>query len=117
MSDDVQLTYGTADSDAPVTRRDFERALRHLNMSDMDLRDGVLQILARVIALTDELVRRIDRVEPEPAPPNTPAATATDTIEAAVAGTLGAAVRNVRAHDAAQPTRVVLDTGGDKYAV
>ncbi|HEY0254335.1 MAG TPA: hypothetical protein VGC41_22560 [Kofleriaceae bacterium] len=109
-------TYGTAAPDAPVTRADFERALRHLNMSDHELRDAVLQLAARVVALTDELTRRIDHVEPDPAPPGTPAAPATTTIENSVGAHLAEALRNVRVGDAAQPTRVSLDLGGDKYA-
>lgn len=108
--------YGTAAPDAPVSRADFERALRHLNMSDHELRDAVLQLAARVVALTDELTRRIDRVEPDPAPPGTPAAPPTMTIEQAIGSHLAEALRNVRVGDAAQPTRVSLDLGGDKYA-
>jgi len=108
--------FGTATLDAPVTRRDFERALRHLNMSDHELRDAVLQLAARVVALTDELTRRIDGVEPDPAPPGTPAAAATSTVEVSVGAQLAEALRNVRIGDAAQPTRVSLDLGGDKYA-
>ena len=37
-------TYGTAGDDAPVTRRDLERALRNLNATDLELRDAVLQL-------------------------------------------------------------------------
>ncbi|MFT3696603.1 MAG: YkgJ family cysteine cluster protein [Kofleriaceae bacterium] len=107
--------YGTAAPDAPVTRADFERALRHLNMSDHELRDAVLQLAARVVAMTDELTRRIDQVEPDPAPPGTPAAPSTLTIEQAIGSHLAEALRNVRVGDAAQPTRVSLDLGGDKY--
>jgi len=109
-------SFGTATLDAPVTRRDFERALRHLNMSDHELRDAVLQLAARVVALTDELTRRIDGVEPDPAPPGTPASAASTTVEVAVGAQLAEALRNVRVGDAAQPTRVSLDLGGDKYA-
>jgi hypothetical protein len=108
-------TFGTASLDAAVTRRDFERALRHLNMSDHELRDAVLQLAARVVALTDELTRRIDGVEPDPAPPGTPAAPTSTTVEVAVGAQLAEALRNVRVGDAAQPTRVSLDLGGDKY--
>jgi Fe-S-cluster containining protein len=107
--------YGTADPDEPVSRADFERALRHLNLSDVDLRDAVLQIAGRLVALTDELTRRLDGVEPEPAAPGTPAAVPTGTIEAAVNEGVDAAILNVRAGDAAQPTRVSLDLVGDKY--
>jgi Fe-S-cluster containining protein len=108
-------SYGTAERDAPVPRADFERAVRHLNMSDHDLRDAVLQLAARVVALTDELTRRLDGVEPDPAPPNTPASPPTDTVENAVNKLLPSALLNTCAGDARQPTRVSLDLGGDKY--
>ncbi len=49
--------FGTADANEPVTRADFERALRFLNLSDLELRDTVLRLAAQVVALTDELVR------------------------------------------------------------
>jgi hypothetical protein len=111
------MAYGTADPDAPITRADLERALRHLNLSDLELRDAVLQLGARVVALTDELVRRLDGVEPEPAPPNTPAAPPSSTLEAAVATVLPDELARVRTADAGQPTRVALDLGADKYAV
>ena len=116
MPSDDGEAYGTAARDAPVTRADFERALRHLNMSDLELRDAVLQLAARIVALTDEMTRRIDGVEPDPAPPNTPSAQPTNTVEVAVTSLLADALRNVRAGDARQPTRVSLDLGGDKYA-
>ena len=116
MSDGERKTYGTAALDAPVTRADFERAIRHLNMSDHDLRDAVLQLAARVVALTDELTRRLDGVEPDPAPPNTPAPPPATTVEVAVGQQLPDALLNVCAGDARQPLRVSLDLGGDKYA-
>jgi Fe-S-cluster containining protein len=116
MSDnDEGLVYGTAARDAPVTRGDFERAIRNLNMSDLDLREAVLTLGARVIALTDELTRRIDGVEPEPAPPATPAAPPSATIEIAVAGALEATLASVHAADARSRTRVSLDLGASKY--
>ena len=52
-------TFGTAAPDAPITRADFERALRYLNMSDLDMRDSLLQLAAQVVTLTDELTRRV----------------------------------------------------------
>jgi Fe-S-cluster containining protein len=110
--------YGTADRDAPVSRADFERALRHLNTSDVELRDGVIQLAARFVALVDELVRRIDGVEPDPAPPDTPARPAEGTVEIAVARGFAEALVNTRAGDAAQVTRAQLDLANtDKYAV
>lgn len=109
--------YGTADDDAPVTRRDLERALRNLNLSDLELRDAILQLGARVVALTDELTRRLDGVEPDPAPPGTPAAPSAGTLEAVVAAHLPSLFAQVRAADAQGPTRVSLDLGADKYTV
>lgn len=107
--------YGTADRESPVSRADFERAVRSLNMSDQDLRAAMLQLAARVVALTDELTRRVDGVEPLPAPPNTPATPPTATVEIAVAEALPDALMQVRAADAQRPTRVSLDLGDDKY--
>jgi Fe-S-cluster containining protein len=103
--------------DEAVTRADLERAIRHLNLSDLELRDNLLQLAARVVALTDELTRRLDGVEPVPAPPNTPAPPPTKTVEGAVDDTLEHALVQIRANDAAQPSRVSLDLGGDKYTV
>jgi Fe-S-cluster containining protein len=111
------MAFGTADPDAPVTRADLERALRHANLADLELRDAVLQLGARLLALTDELVRRVDGVEPEPAPPNTAARAPTETIEAALAETVPVVLERVRVADANQPSRVVLDLGADKYEV
>ena len=107
--------YGTAARDAPVSRADFERALRALNMSDVDLRDAILNLGARIVALTDELTRRIDGVEPQPAPPDTPAPAPTATVEAAVAMQIEATLTQVHMDDARRNTRVSLDLGGSKY--
>src|ERR1041384_5194790 len=74
-------SYGTALPDAPVGRVDFERAIRSLHMSDLDLRDALLNLAARVVALTDVVTRRIDGVEPLPAAPGTPAAPPTRSEE------------------------------------
>src|SRR5690242_12071802 len=98
--------YGTAERDAPIGRLEFERAMRHLNLSDLDLRDALLQLAARVVALTDEVTRRIDGVEPEPAAPSTPARAIAGTVETAVADALGPTLEQIRIADAGQPTRV-----------
>src|SRR5262249_18308276 len=82
-----------------------------LNMADLELRDAVLNVAARVVALTDELVRRLDRVEPLPAQPNTPAAAPDGTVEIAIERALGATLETIRAADARMPTRVSLDLG------
>jgi len=113
MADEPPV-YGTVEPDAPVTRADLERALRNLNLRDADTRDALLQLAARVVALTDELTRRLDGVEPIPAPPNTPAPAATGTIERSVDDQLELALVRIRAADLDRG--VMLDTGVDKYA-
>lgn len=110
-----QPVYGTALPDAPVTRSDFERAIRSLNMSDLDLRDALLKLAARVVALTDELTRRLDGVEPAPAPPNTPAPPPGATVENAVELWIDQTLDTIRVNDARMATRVSLDLGGSKY--
>jgi Fe-S-cluster containining protein len=117
MSDsDDDSVYGTALPDAPVSRADFERAIRSLNMSDLDLREAMLSLAARVVALTDEVTRRIDGVEPLPAAPNTPARPPSATVEAAVDEALPQTLTTIRVSDAGIATRVSIDLGGPKYA-
>lgn len=111
-----QEAYGTAARDAPVHRADFERAIRNLNISNTDLRDMVLQLAARVVAVTDELTRRLDGVEPIPAAPGTPAVASEGTFEAAVDQAVPPTLTKIRANDARAHTRVALDAGGSKYA-
>jgi Fe-S-cluster containining protein len=114
--DDEQV-YGTAAPDAPVTRTELERAVRSLNLSDLDLRDAIMNLGARVVALMDELTRRLDGVEPEPAPPGTPAPAPTATVEVAVSQAIESTLTAIHAADARSPTRVSLDLGGTKYDV
>jgi len=116
MSD--REVFGTSDRDAPVTRAELERALRNINIGYLDLRDAMLEIGARLISLTDELTRRIDGVEPLPAPPNTPAPPSTTTIEMGAHAGVPTALVNMRAQDAGQQNRVSLDLDPmDKYAI
>jgi Fe-S-cluster containining protein len=103
--------------DTPVTRADFERAMRHLNLSDLELREAMLQLGARVITLIDELTRRVDGVEPDPAPPNTPAEPPTRTVEHAIDAMLGETLQGVRVADARVRGRVNFDLGPNKYEV
>ncbi len=111
-------TFGTAEPNEPVTRADFGRAVRFLNASDVDLRDTILKLAAQVVALTDELVRRVDRVEPEPAAPNTPARPATSTVEAAVVAAVPETLAKIHAADQRFTPRVWIETDQeDKYAV
>jgi hypothetical protein len=111
---DESHAYGTVEPDAPITRAELERALRNLNLRDADTRDALLQLAARVVSLTDELTRRLDGVEPIPAPPNTPAPVATSTIEHSVNEQLDMTLVKIRAADLHRG--VALDAGGDKYA-
>ena len=106
--------------DAPITRRELERAIRGLVLSGLDTRDDLLQLAARVVALIDELTRRMDGVEPLPAAPGTPAtpAMAGATLEAAVEAALGPALARIRAADATGLDRVAIDAAGEhKYEV
>jgi len=107
--------YGTALPDAPISRADFERAVRSLNASDLELREVLMSLAARVVALTDEVTRRLDGVEPLPAAPNTPAPAPSSTVEAAVEALLGDTLTSMQVGAARSGTRVSLDLGGDKY--
>jgi Fe-S-cluster containining protein len=118
MSKSGEHTYGTVDDDSPVRRRDFERAIRALNASDLDIRDALLELAAHVVSLTDELTRRLDNVEPQPAAPGTPANQSGQTVEATVAGSIPHTLDQIRARDTLARQRVSLDTGEvSKYAV
>ncbi|MGE5182690.1 MAG: YkgJ family cysteine cluster protein [Acidobacteriota bacterium] len=114
---DERKVYGTSELDAPVTRAELERAVRFLNLSDLDLKENLLKLAAQVVALTDELTRRIDGVEPEPAEPHTPAPAPIGTVEASVNAAIPEIHMNILAADAALVTRVSIDTGDDKYTV
>src|SRR5256885_15681332 len=101
MGDDKPRVFGTTELDAPATRAELERAIRYLPLSDLALRDHLLKLAAHVVALTDELVRRVDGVEPEPAPPGTPAEKSEMTVEAAVNMALPEVHANIKAADVA----------------
>jgi len=105
--------FGTVSPDAPITRADFERALRGLATHDMLLRDHLLQLAAQVVALTDELTRRLDGVEPST--PWTPPAATPSTLEDALARTTPEVLRKVRENDAGSDSGAAFDLGGDKY--
>jgi Fe-S-cluster containining protein len=112
---DDEHAYGTALPEAPVSRADFERAVRALNMSDLNLHDAVLKLGARVVALTDELTRRLDKVEPLPAAPNTPAPPPSATVEMATEQAIANTLATIRAADVQVGARVSIDLGGSKY--
>jgi len=113
--DGARPAFGTRAQDAPVTRAELERALRYQNLADLELRDMVLRLAAQVVALTDELVRRLDGVEPAPADPGTPALASEGTVEVAVSRAMSQTVAMVMAGDERAPDRLQLDLGGDKY--
>jgi Fe-S-cluster containining protein len=115
-ADDDPKAFGTAPQDAPITRAELERALRYLNLADLDLREQIMKVAGQVVALTDELVRRIDGVEPEPAPAGTPAAEPTATVEHAVRATIPETTTMIRVADERAPGRVAIDVVADKYA-
>lgn len=104
---DPDSAFGTAARDAPVSRADLERAIRSLNLADLDLRDMVLALAARVVALTDELTRRLDVAADAPSPP--------PTVEAAVDAAVPATLAAIEAADAKAAPHVALDLGGSKY--
>jgi Fe-S-cluster containining protein len=112
-TDDDERTFGTVAPDAPVTRAELERALRSLNTHDMLIRDHLLQLAAQVVALTDELTRRLDGIEP--ATPWTPPEPEKLTLEVALARTTPEILRKVRANDASSDSGASYDLGGDKY--
>lgn len=92
-----------ADDDHYLPRAELERTLRHLNLADLDVRDMVLKLAAQVVALTDEVSRRLPPADDAP------------TVAAAVEQAVGAALTEIRAADDGG-SRVALHTGGDKYA-
>lgn len=115
--DEADPGFGTVALHAPATRGDLERALRNLNLADLEMREALLLMGARLVTLTDELTRRLDGVEPEPARPGTPAPPPTETLEVTVMRNLGSVLGQIRLADVAQRSRISLDTGPDKYAV
>ena len=116
---DEDKRYGTEAPDAPVTRADFERALRFLNMSDLDVRDSLLRLAAHVVVLTDELTRRVDGVEPLPADPDTPARATEGTVEDAVGRGLTETFVKIQLSEVSNPGRRVWIEGDarNKYEV
>jgi Fe-S-cluster containining protein len=73
--------YGTTPADAPVSRADFERGLRAVNIGVADLRDDLYRLAAQVVALTDELTRRMDG--PAPAADAPPARSLDEVVDEA----------------------------------
>lgn len=97
--------FGTQPPDAAVTRTDFERGLRAVNMAVADLKDDLHRLAAQVVALTDELSRRLDDGGP--------------TVEAVVdAGTKPILDKiQIAAEEASSVNRLHLAVVVDKYKV
>jgi hypothetical protein len=88
----------------PAGGDDDERGLRAALLAIEELRDDLYQLAARVIAMEEELVRRVPFEERAQ-------------VEAALAARAPAIVQQIRAADINAPGRAVLGTPGDKYAV
>lgn len=98
-------TYGTAAPEAPIAREDFERAVRYLHSNDLDLRDLILRLAAQVVALTNEVGRRLP-------------ADGEESVEARIAAALPAVLERVQRNDARAVGRVWMETSLDnKYEI
>jgi Fe-S-cluster containining protein len=106
------LPYGTIPADATVSRADFERGLRAAHISVTDLRDDVHRLAAQVVALTEELARRIDGPQPEEAAPRAD-------LEAAVTASTKPTFQKIQAavEHANSVNRLHLGVVIDKYDV
>ncbi len=100
---------GTAPHDAPVTRDELERALRRAALATEGVRDDVMQLAAQVVALTDELTRRLDGQEPDA---NVARA---GTLDATVEDAIPAVLERIRIRDERSSARVLLGDAEDKY--
>ena len=80
--------------DELVTRADLERAIRSLNATHLHNRDGLLQLAAQVVALSDELSRRLAGAD-------------TPTVSAAVEARLPETLEAIR----------IADLGGTRVAL
>jgi Fe-S-cluster containining protein len=109
-------SVGTAPLAAPVTREELERALRRSALAVESVRDDVIQLAAQVVALANEVTRRLDGVEPHPAAPGTPAPPATATVEAAVDDATPQVLERIRMADDRSTARLALGDAEDKYA-
>ena len=116
---DERKTFGTLYLEAPITRADFERALRSLHLSGLDTRDLVMRLAAQVVALTEELQRRSDATAHSAMPPLAPASSpANESIAARVHAELPAVLARIHASDARSRGQVWMDTSlENKYEV
>lgn len=106
---DERKTFGTLAIEAPITRDDFERAVRYLHLSDLDTRALVLHLAAQVVGLTEELQRRFDAPTTE---------RITEPLQFGIQNALPAILERINAADARSRGRVWMDTSLDnKYEV
>jgi hypothetical protein len=80
------------------------RALRHLNLADLDVREMLLKLAAQVVALTEQLTHRLG--------PDDDATSFGDAVDKA----MDEALSPIRAADDGC-SRVAIDMCGDKYTV
>src|SRR5689334_10088174 len=80
------------------------------------VRDDVIQLAAQVVALGDEMTRRLDKIEPYPAPPETPAPEVSRTIEEAIEQDLPGQLQRIRMNDDRSTGRLMLGDAENKYA-
>ncbi len=108
MSDE-RKTFGTLAIEAPITREDFERAVRYLHLSDLDARALVLHLAAQVVALTEALQRRFDAPVTEQN---------SEPLQAGIQRSLPQVLERIQAADSRARGRVWMDTSlEDKYEV
>jgi Fe-S-cluster containining protein len=105
-------TFGTEPGDAPVTRSDFERGLRAVNIGVADLRDDLHRLAAQVVALTDELTRRLDGG-------GDPARAMAGTVEEVVDATTRPILQQIQiaTEEAGSTSRLHIAPVDDKYQV
>jgi Fe-S-cluster containining protein len=92
-------SLGTVPIDGPVSRADFERALRKVHLAIDSLRDEMLMLAGQVVATGEELNRRI----------------APD-VETAIEQATPAAIHQIRVNDEPEASRVEIGDMEDKYA-
>jgi Putative zinc- or iron-chelating domain len=114
---DERKTFGTAALDTPITRDDFERALRYLHLNHVDEHDLLMRLAAQVVALTEEVDRRLPAVAAPVAVDATDAtAEATSSLATRVYSAVPAILDRIRAADSQQRDRVWLEAATqDKY--
>lgn len=106
---DERKTFGTLANEAPITRDDFERAVRNLHLSDIDAHALLLHLAAQVVALTEELQRRFDAPASE---------AVSEPLQSGIQRALPQILERIQSADSRSRGRVWMDTSlEDKYDV